>query len=927
MSAEPSASFVGRKTELDKLEEILRRGFGGKGSFVVVEGEPGEGKTELVRDLERRAKYDEKLRDAKFLTANCFKTTGENDAYQPFAEIIRGLRKPGDKGEDKAKLKKIASILKEAGPDFLSIFVSPIAGSVVKAGISVFHSSGDQQYTNLTKSLHTQYAQAIVRTKEVFPLLVLVIENCQWMDQPSCQLLLHLADIIRNQHVVIIATCRPASLSSESPFSQLVEETRGQGIASIIPLSGLKVEEIERYIQARFNSSLADNLAQWLEYLCKGNPLMITQYLSLLEQTPQLIMRETTKPVLNGWITFSPETGEWKVSKSLDKLPVPDRVGAILDGRISLLPEDIVQILKIASVQGERFMSAVLSEILACDEKKLLMQLGPVKERHHIITSLSGEDEEEWVAKRSAVYSFEHALLHQRFYGKLEERQLVLYHQAIAESLEKLIRNSSVPPQRLLLEIGVHADQGMNPTLAARSYNQAAQSTFQSGAFTETVRLCELALARVRKSETNPENDKLRAGVILLLLSASELKWRGRTESGEESLLGMVAEAEEASVRARDQVLLSRIKFLRGKILIGTGSISDALKVLQDALATARNARDSFGELMIMSRLGHGTVQIDLDQGIGLLYEANKLFEARRRTYSLTAEGAILDREFYQLKARIGLAEFDRGNLGEAMKWIKEAITGLDRLKTDYELPWALDFLGQVYTTMGRFESAESTLQRALAIHKDEKGPLATRAYNLAELGKLYLEWGRVHDAVKPLLDGLQEIVDAWMVNVVPIVRNYYAELLMNPESEIQDLALAEQQILKALEESRKYNLRRSAIVALSLWGQLSLMQKNTEAALRFSREAVQELEKKGAEPHVRGEEILFNHYVVLKAAGLETEAHRYIEKALKVLQKKAASIPDKESREIFLTRVPISQRIMTASALKRNELGISIAM
>jgi tetratricopeptide (TPR) repeat protein len=372
-------------------------------------------------------------------------------------------------------------------------------------------------------------------------------------------------------------------------------------------------------------------------------------------------------------------------------------------------------------------------------------------------------------------------------------------------------------------------------------------------------------------------------------------------------------------VRTGDQVLLSRIKFLRGKVLVGTGSISDALNVLQDALKTARDARDSFGELMIMSRLGHATVQIDLDQGIDLLFDANKLFEARRKTYSPTAEGAVLDREFYQLKARIGLAEFDRGNLGEAEKWIKEAITGLDHLRTDYELPWALDFLGQVYTTMGRFEAAESSFLRALDIHKDEKGPLTTRAYNLAELGKLYLEWGRVPEAVQPLRKALQEIVDAWMVNVIPIVRNYYAELLMTPQSEVQDLDVAEQQILKALEESRKYNLRRSAIVALSLWGQLSLMQKDTEAALRFSKEAVQELEKKGAEPHVRVEEILFNHYLVLKAAGLEPEAQIYIQKALEVLQKKARSIPDKESRDAFLTRVPTSQRILTASGLSNN--------
>jgi len=905
---------VGRVSQLNDLWEKLLAGIRGQGRFVVVKGEPGEGKTELVRALERMTKNDEKLRESRFLTVSCFKSTGENDAYQPFAEIIRGLRKPGDTGEDKAKLKLISRILKEAGPEFLSVFVSPIAGSLVRAGISVFHGSGDQQYANLTKSLHTQYAQAIVKTKEVFPLLVLVVENCQWMDQSSCQLMLHLADIIRSQHVVIIATCRTASLSSENPFSQLIEETRGQGIVSIISLSGLTVEEIEAYIQARFNSPLTDSLAKWLEYLCKGNPLMIAQYLSLLEQTPQLIKHKGNALVVDGEVRFESETGQWKVSESLAKLPVPDRVSAILDGRISLLPEDTVQILKVAAVQGERFMSAVLSEVLACDEKKLLTQLGPVKERHHIIGNLTGEDEEEWAAERSEVYTFEHALLHQQFYGKLSKREQVLYHKAVAESLENLIRNSPIPPQRLLLEVGAHADLGMNPILAAHSYNLAAQSTFRSGAFPETIRLCELALARVRNIEANPEIDKLRAVVILLLLSASELKWRGRSDSGGESPLEMLAEADEAATRVGDQVLLSRIKFLRGKILVSTGSIVPALNVLHDALGTARSAGDSFGELMIMSRLGHLTVQVDLNEGIGLLYDAHKLFEASRKKYSATAERPLLERELYQLKGRIGLAEYDNGNLGEAIKWIKESIGGLERLKTNYELPWSLDFLAQVYTAMGRFEDAESTFKRAIDIHKDEEGAIATRAYNLAELGKLYLEWGRIHEAVEPLLEGSKEIEEAWMANIAPLVRNYYAELLMHRESEIRDLDMAERQLVMALEESRKYNLRRSVIVALSLWGQLSLMKGDVESAMRLSKEAIQELERKGKEPHVREEEILFNHYLVLKAAGLEPQAQTYLGRALQVLQKKAGSIPDKESRDVFLTRVPVSQRILSAS-------------
>ena len=923
MSRESADPFVGRSNELNDLKQLLLRGINGHGGLIFIIGEPGEGKTELVHALEMAATSDDRLREAKFLTATCFQNC-ENDPYHPLAEIVRGLRPSGSDGHHWRR--KTWNIFKETAPEVVNIFAPGMGTAVkmVKTGVAaVYHGGGDEKYANLTNTLDDQFTKALVRTKEVFPLLVLVIEDCQWIDQSSCRLLFHLAGTIIDQHVVIIATSI-SGLSSEHPFhhlmSQLTSDSRETPIASVINLSGLQKEDIERYIRERFNDPLNAELAGWLQYLGKGNPLIVSQYLSLLEQA-NIIRHEGTKSIFDGEIRFLPDTGKWNVSESLNALGVPDSIGAVLSGRVELLPEETRHMLKIAAVQGERFMSTILSYCMSTGlgdyhEKRILMELGPVIERHRLIR-ISETGDDEWAARRAAVYTFDHALLHQQFYKQLNRREREIYHRDVADSLEKAIGDKVETPSKILLDVANHADQGGNLALAASYYDKAAQSSFLSGAVAETVQLCKLALDRVRKIESNPVNDKLHARIILLLLSASELWWRGGQESRKGSLPieEYVAEAEKTATSSGDEVLLSQAKFLKGKILISIGSHIDGIEALQDALDSARRAGDSFGELMIMSELGHHRVVFDMNKGIKTLYEAHDLFGARVANFGISPERPILDREFLQLKGRIGVAEFDRGNLGEAVRWLEESTQGLESLKASFELAWMLNFLGQVYTTTGSFEEAEDAFRKAVELHKEEKPPVAVRGYTLTELGKLYLEWGRVHEAVEPMTNGWKETLEAGNVAVMPLARNYYAELLMQPEPEIRNQRLAEQEIENALKEARKYELPRSAIVALSLWGQLSLMKGDLTNALLHSTEAVHELETRGKQPHVRPEEILFNQYLVLKATDQMKEAQTYLERSLQVLLERADSIHDKKSHDSFLNRVPLSQRILTATA------------
>jgi tetratricopeptide (TPR) repeat protein len=153
---------------------------------------------------------------------------------------------------------------------------------------------------------------------------------------------------------------------------------------------------------------------------------------------------------------------------------------------------------------------------------------------------------------------------------------------------------------------------------------------------------------------------------------------------------------------------------------------------------------------------------------------------------------------------------------------------------------------------------------------------------------------------------------------MVPLVGNYYAELLMHPDYKERNPGIAQELLTTTVKEAQAAGFHRSAIAALSLLGRLALDQSLIEDALKYSTQAVQYLERLGGTlPALRTEEIWFNHYLVLQAAKRQGQALDYLQRANAVLQEKASSLQDEAHRRAFLERVPVSRAILTAQEQK----------
>jgi tetratricopeptide (TPR) repeat protein len=919
--------FIGRKVELKKLHSVLNQAINLNGTTLVIEALTGMGTSTLLKEFENQIHKDPQLDNIIFINVECDKFSGIENAYYPFIKILESFKK--GRIENKEIAKKAISIIKETAPDWLDVF--PVIGPSIKAVVKtatkasdIVLSSGSNTQSDKKTLLIDEYVKAILRISSSYRVLILIISDAQWIDSASCHLLLHLAQIIREQeHKLVLILTYSSDVDGETPLNDLLSEMLKRKIAEKITLNGWTIEEIRTFLNVNFGELLNPNLAEWLRYLCNGQPWFITEYLSLLREN-NIIELIDGKYKLNGQIKY--EAGEFKVEGRLNDILPSRNVDDVFKARIKNLQTEDRQILQIGAIQGKRFMSAVLERILSKQKHEIITRLLQIEERLRLISCCT---DDESIQMRSDAYVFTLNLMQESIYNGLPPAYRRDSHCEIARVLEDILDNAltknsqAISQRKLMIQIARHYDYGDEPLLAASYYFKSAKSTFYNGALKETSELCEAGLDKIRSL---PENiidyDKLHAEIIQLKLTASEMWWHGKPESSpikseEESL---VEEAEAAAFRAGERSLIIRLKYLKGKIYITTYNLDGAIEALKEALQMAKEDKDSLAEFFIMAELGHRIIGSStnngdktLDIGLRLQYEAYSLLKYYLKSQLKSDIMVNLDPHLYRLKMHIGVGEFDRGNFGESIKWLVENVKELREKNRIEEFSWSLNYLGQVYTAIGLFNDAENLFKEAIGLHKDEE-PVAIRGYNLALLGKLYLEWGRVKDATKPLVEGWNETKLASMIAIVPLVRNHYTELLIHPDYKDNDLGLAEKQIRDTIKDSERTRFHRSKIIALWLWGKLDLMQGHIYSAAKHSTEAVHYIEEMGITPPIRLEEIFYDHYRILKAIpDRQIDAKYYLTKAYTILQNKADSLKNEEYKYSFLHLVPISRAILSA--------------
>ena len=385
--ASDTAPFVGRNNEYGLLIGLIARITAGAGYTVLIEGEPGIGKSRLLREVARYAH----AQDLPTLATNCY----EIERAMPYQPVIDLVTRALDRVSAAAlrtlapvSLAELAALVPEVGERFPDL---------------------PQLSNDFPEARQARLSRAVDQLLEASrggrP-AVLMVDDIQWADDASAQVLHYLARHAAQRPVLVIYAYRDEAVDSDERFAQLVEGLRRDSDARRVPLARLGYADTESIVAALAGAKLtAPGLAERLHRETEGNPFFLMSILqSLSEGETQLEPRASGTPGL-----------------------LPDALRAAVRVRLAHVPKVIRPILETAAVLGRRFDFDTLLDVTREPEAQLFDAVEALVKRRLLREEPEG-----------GVYDFSHDKLREVVYRDIGGARRKLLHQSVAESLERL---------------------------------------------------------------------------------------------------------------------------------------------------------------------------------------------------------------------------------------------------------------------------------------------------------------------------------------------------------------------------------------------------------------------------------------------------------------------------------------------------------
>ncbi len=317
--------FVGRTNELANLTMAMRRARWHDGSAVMLCGPSGIGKTRLTRELSKVAVIE----GVRILQTSCRAT-----------ELSRNLG---------VTLDLIPDMLQEKGalgcsPESLRTLKMVRQGDSTEASVDDTSDDGHEQSWDFrtrqplptNSALRSSFIDLLFAISYERPTL-LIIDDVQWLDEGSWDLLADLTERLENARVFCLMTSRAANPRA-TRFSYLPPRIE---TVLIPPLAQDECVQLAHALASDFAAGLSTQLAGWFAIACDGGPL----YLNAL---------------VSHWV----ETGEAG--------GVPPTLLTVLDQRLNQLSSDALRVLQTIALLDKLASPQLIKEVLEIETFRLL---------------------------------------------------------------------------------------------------------------------------------------------------------------------------------------------------------------------------------------------------------------------------------------------------------------------------------------------------------------------------------------------------------------------------------------------------------------------------------------------------------------------------------------------------------------------------
>jgi DNA-binding CsgD family transcriptional regulator len=462
----PAFAFAGRAQELATLRALVPRLPGEGRRAALVAGEPGSGKSRLVRELARTVAEE----GVAVLYGDCDGVVGS--PYGPFATALDHLVRS-------VEPETLRRHLGSAGGELTRL----LPGLTERAGELAEPVAGDADTER--HRLHTAVTDLLVGISSEAPLL-LVLEDLHWADPSTLQLTRHLVRSGAFARMLIVATFRDAEADVPAELAEaLVDLYRSEGVARI-RLGGLSEGEIEEFVRLTTGVDPTPELTATVGALTGGNAFLMTE-----------LWREL---VDGDAVAIGPSHAT--LARPAAELGVPTSVREVVNQRLSRLGGEAIKVLELAAVIGPGFELATVRKASGVPEGTLLDAVDAAV-RSGLLVEQPGH---------GLAYRFAHELVRRAVEDRLSAARKAETHLRIAEALEQ---GWSTTDSRAVLAALAHhyaAGAAVGGVEQAVAYGLlAAESAVGALAFAEAAERFRTAL------ELGVRDPHERAGVMLQL--------------------------------------------------------------------------------------------------------------------------------------------------------------------------------------------------------------------------------------------------------------------------------------------------------------------------------------------------------------------------------------------------------------------------
>lgn len=705
----PVTTFVGRAEELRLLSTRFERAQSSGGQFVLVRGEPGIGKSRLTAELARRLRTDFETHSRTHRWIECGgSAVFANTPFHALTELLvegMGL----DSSDAAARIETLERVLDRAGLRLAEAV--PLVAGLLHIPVPTHYPkpmfSPDQRRRRLFEVVLDWIFSASTEAP-----LVLVIEDLQWIDPSTLELVHMLAEQGAASPLLVVCTSRP---EFEPTWAALSHHT-------VVDLPRLHSAETRELVRAATRAALEPDAVDVVTKRSDGIPLFA-------EELARLMLEPMSSPEPR----VIPATLRDSLSARLDRL------------------EEAKSVAQFCAVLGREFTYPLLRAISPLAESQLRAALTKLVRAELII---------ERGVPPEASYEFRHTLIQEAAYEALLKSDRRELHARVAKVIAT-DRPDVMATQPEVLARHWAAAGEIEHAIAA--WTQAAKAARSRQAHREAEEAIKRALELLATLPESPERDVREMELVSDLGSAIQIL---RGDAAPEAIAALArcrALADKGgNIKRQIAVLLQACS----QTLVA-GNVRDAALLADQLVELAK--RDGTDALLAPAH----QIRFFAAHYCGDADNATQHYEAWRRIWA--PGGQMLAYRVRDGLTFASLRALFAGDEGVARERLREAHECARSSADHYEIAGVLAYEAFMNILLEEFARAELAASESLSMCEDGRHGVLAAVARMA-LGRAWADRGRAPDGLALMRRAIADLIalDHWLP--VPGIKYLYSE-------------------------------------------------------------------------------------------------------------------------------------------------------